>query len=153
MLQDYLHALGIQDIAIVHNEISMQSNWINQYDNWTTAKAAKQLLRLFHSNANKLLSKDSYDFLLQTLKDTQTGQKSIRGQLPTETIIAHKTGHSGKNNTGLTGALNDIGIVYMPDGSYFYLSVFVSNSMESTEESQVIIAEIASLAYDYFRAK
>ncbi len=150
VVENYLHNIGIKDIAIVHNEINMQAQWDRQFKNWTTAKATNKTLKLFYQNANNLLSKKSYGFLLNVLKGTQTGKKSIRGFLPKETIVAHKTGHSGKNKEGLTGAVNDIGIVFLPDGSHFYLSVLVSNSTEPDTTNQRIIAEIAKLAWDYF---
>lgn len=149
-VQSYLHKIGIKDIAIIHTEIVMQTEWEYQYKNWTTANASNQILQLFFENANTLLSTDSYNFLLETLKGTKTGRKSIRGFLPEETIVAHKTGHSGKNSKGLTGAVNDIGIVFLHDNSYFYLSILVSNSTEESEINQKIIAEIAKLAWDYF---
>lgn len=152
-VQSYLHTIGIEDIAIVHTEIAMQAEWENQYENWTTAKAANQILQLFFENTDNLLSTESHNFLLNVLKGTKTGRKSIRGLLPEETIVAHKTGHSGKNDSGLTGALNDIGIIFLPDNSFFYLSVLVSDSKESDETNQRIIAEIAKLTWDYFKNK
>lgn len=151
VVQSYLHTIGVKDIAIVHNEIVMQAKWEHQYENWTTANAANQVLQLFFENTNQRFNTESYDFLLQVLKDTKTGKKSIRGLLPEETVVAHKTGHSGKNDAGLIGALNDIGIVFLPDNTYFYLSVLVSNSMENSATSQQIIAEIAKLTWDHFK--
>ncbi len=150
VVQSYLKSIGIHDIAIRHNEIVMQSEWKNQYDNWTTANAANQLLESFFENTNHFLSPKSHQFLLETLKETKTGKKSIRGLLPKNAIIAHKTGHSGKNEQGLTAAQNDIGIIFLPNGKHFYLSVFVGDSMESHETNQLIIAQIAKLAWDYF---
>jgi len=149
-VQSYFHENGIKDIAIVHNELVMQAKWKNQYENWTTSNAANQALRLFYEKGNKLLKPNSYNFLLKTLKATKTGKKSIRGFLPKNTTVAHKTGHSGKNKVGLTGALNDIGIIFLPDDSYFYLSVLVSDSMEDSAATQKIIADIAKLTWDYF---
>ena len=107
-------------------------------------------MQLFFENSGNLLSTESYDFLLKTLTETQTGKKSIKGLLPEETAVAHKTGHSGKNSNGLTSAVNDIGIVFLPNGSYFYLSVLVSDSEESDETNQMIIAEIAKLSWNHF---
>lgn len=153
VLASYLYSIGIKEIAVIHTEISMQAAWENQYENWTTAIAANQALQLFFENRDDLLSNKSHQFLLDVLKGTETGKESIKGLLPEGTVVAHKTGYSGKNNKGVTGALNDIGIVFLPDGSYFYLSVFVSNSMESDETNQRIIAEIAKLGWDYFSAK
>ncbi len=150
VVETYLHELGIKDITIVHKEIDMQAKWERQYENWTTANASNQVLQLFFENNERLLSSESYQFLFGVLKATKTGGKSIRGLLPKESVVAHKTGYSGKNDDGLTGALNNIGIVFLPDNSHFYLSVFVSNSEESDETNQKIIAEIARLAWDYF---
>lgn len=150
VVQSYLHKIGIKDIAIVHTEIVMQAEWKRQYENWTTTNAANQVLQLFFENSNNLLSPESYNFLLKTLKGTKTGKKSFRGLLPEEAVVAHKTGHSGKNEQGLTGALNDIGIIFLPNGSYFYLSVLVSDSNEESDVNEKIIADIAKLTWNYF---
>ncbi|WP_028374968.1 class A beta-lactamase, subclass A2 [Leeuwenhoekiella sp. MAR_2009_132] len=149
VLQHYLQQLGIDDIAVIHTEMTMQSQFENQFENWTTARASTQLLKRFYENEN-LLSTESYLFLLETLKETTTGKSSIKGLLPATTAVAHKTGSSGQTEAGLTAALNDIGIVFLPDNTYFYLSVFVSNSSEDPETNQQIIAEIAKCTYDYF---
>jgi beta-lactamase class A/beta-lactamase class A VEB len=151
VVESYIHNIGIKDIAIVHTEIVMQAKWERQYENWTTAKASNQVLQLFFENANNQFSIESYDFLLNVLKGTQTGKKRIRGLIPEEAIVAHKTGYSGKNDDGITGALNNIGIVFLPEGSYFYLSVLVSDSKESDETNEKIIAEIAKLTWDHFK--
>lgn len=57
------------------------------------------------------------------MKRTKTGKKGIRGQLPKETTVAHKTGWSGKIANWTTEAVNNIGIVFLPNGEHFYISV------------------------------
>lgn len=153
ILEEYLRDKGIQDIAIKYNEEIQQSNWLNQFENWTTPKAANLALRKFYENKDNLLSKRSYKFLWKTMKGTKTGQNSIRGELPKNTIIAHKTGYSGRNKDGVTAALNDVGIVFLPNGKYFYLSVFVTDSKETDEVNQKIIADVAKVVWDYFVKK
>jgi len=147
-LQEFLHQIGIKEIAIKHTEIVMQSDWEKQYENWTTSQAANLALQIFFENHN-LLSDNSYTFLLKILKGTKTGGKSIKGLLPSNTVVAHKTGYSGIKN-GLIGAFNNIGIVFLPDGTSFYISILVSDSTESFEESQAIMAQVAKKAWDYF---
>ncbi len=149
-VQRFLHDIGIKDIAIVHNELIMQSAWPNQFENWTTAKAANQSLQIFYENRTNVLSLESHRFLLNILKGTKTGKKRIRGLLPKDAEVAHKTGTSGKNKNGLTGATNDIGIVFLPNGDHFYLSVLVCCSMESDDTNEQIIAEISKLVWNYF---
>jgi beta-lactamase class A/beta-lactamase class A VEB len=64
--------------------------------------------------------------------------------------VAHKTGHSGKNNEGVTGAQNDIGIIFLPDGRHYYLSILVSNSVEIGEVNRQIISGITKLTWQFF---
>jgi beta-lactamase class A/beta-lactamase class A VEB len=150
VVQSYLHGIGVKDIAVVHKEIEMQALWDRQYANWTTARAANQVLRIFFENKDDLLSPESHHFLLEVLKGTKTGLKDIRAFLPEDAVVAHKTGHSGKNDEGLTGALNNIGIVFLPNGAHFYISVLVSDATESEESCHRIIADIAKTAWDYY---
>jgi beta-lactamase class A len=149
-VETYLRKNGIEDVRIVHNEQVMQSNWINQYDNWTTANCANKMLLKYYKNKKKLLSKKSYSFLWEMMKATSTGPMRLKGELPESTIVAHKTGTSGKNDSGMIAAVNDIGIVFLPNGDYYFISVFVSNSMHSYEENEKIIADISKAAYSYF---
>lgn len=74
------------------------------------------------------------------------------GYLPTETEVAHKTGYSGRHaDTGVIAASNDVGIIVLPDGNAFAISVFVSDSKEGPEKSEKIIAEVAKACWDYFQ--
>lgn len=150
IVENYMKKCGISDISVKMNEVQMHENWNHQFQNWITPKASYQLLKLFYENKNQLLTQKSHRFLWKTMKATTTGAQSIRGFLPAQTIIAHKTGSSGTNKEGVTAALNDIGIVFLPNGKYFYLSVFVGNSKENAETNQKIIAQIALYAWNYF---
>lgn len=150
-VEEYIKKSGIQNIQITFNEEEMQAKWENMFQNWTTPKAASETLRLFYENKNNLLSEASYDFFWKKNKETTTGKNRIKGQLPEETIVAHKTGWSGTNNkTGITAAVNDIGIVFLPNGEYFIISVFVSESMENFDTNEKIIADIAKATYDFY---
>ncbi|MDY3511498.1 class A beta-lactamase, subclass A2 [Riemerella anatipestifer] len=152
-VEKYIRKSGINDIQITFNEKDMQAKWENMFQNWTTPKAASETLKLFYDNKNSLLSKSSYDFFWETNKETTTGKNRIRGQLPAETIVAHKTGSSGTNKeTGITAAVNNIGIVFLPNGEHFIISVFVSESKENFDTNEKIIADIAKATYDFYTA-
>lgn len=72
--------------------------------------------------------------------------------MPDEIIVAHKTGWSGTNKeTGITAAVNDIGIVFLPNGDYFIISVFVSESKENFDTNEKIIADIAKAPFDFYQ--
>ena len=150
-VEEYFKKNNIQDIQITFNEQDMQAKWENMFENWTTPKTASETLKMFYENKNNLLSKNSYDFFWKTNKETTTGKNRIKGQLPEGTIVAHKTGWSGTNKeTGITAAVNNIGIVFLPNGEYFIISVFVSESKESFDTNEKIIADIAKATYDFY---
>lgn len=150
-VEAYIKKSGIDDIQITFNEEDMQAKWENMFQNWTTPKAASETLKLFYENKNNLLSKNSYDFFWKTNKETTTGKNRIKGQLPEGTVVAHKTGWSGTNKeTGITAAVNNIGIVFLPNGAYFIISVFVSESKENFDKNEKIIADIAKATYDCY---
>lgn len=150
-VNDYIHSLGIKDVAILTNEETMQADWNVQYTNFSTPLAAAKLLEKFHKN--HILSKASQDFLWKTMVETTTGSTKIKALLPKNAILAHKTGWSGTNKEGLTGATNDIGIITLPNGKQFAIAIFVTNSMEKEATNDRMIAEIGKVTYDYFLSK
>jgi len=73
--------------------------------------------------------------------------------LPKNTKIAHRTGTSFTNDEGMTGAINDIGIIELPNDKKIFIAVFVHNTYETFEDSEKIIAEISKVAFDYYNKK
>ena len=80
---------------------------------------------------------------------TSTGDKRIKGLIPSRADVAHKTGTSGTRN-GITPGTNDVGIITLPDGKHFVIAVFVSDSRESNAVNERIIAEISKAVWDHF---
>ena len=153
IVEDYFVKNNIKDVSIKVNEEQQQANWDLQFENWTTPKAANETLAKFYKNKKKLLSQKSYDFIWKTMRETETGENRLKGLLPKGIIVAHKTGSSGANKDGLTAAVNDIGIIFMPNGKYFFISVFVTDSKENADTNEKIIADIAKETWNYFMAK
>ncbi|MBN9285802.1 MULTISPECIES: class A beta-lactamase, subclass A2 [unclassified Flavobacterium] len=147
----YIKSLKIPNTSIQATEAEMHEKWENQYLNTTTPFAAVLLLKKFYQL--QVLSPTSYDYLLNVLQGTKTGPDKIKGLLPQNVVVAHKTGSSFRKETGLKAAENDIGIVYLPGGQAFAIAVFVSDSMESDTTNNKIIAAISKAAFDYFSIK
>ena len=150
-VQKFINSKGIRNFTIKVNEEQMHQGFEFMYLNTTTANSANQLLKDFRDK--KIVSKTSTDFLMTTMLETSTGKNKIVAQLPESVPVAHKTGSSGKNEKGLTAAENDIGIVTMPGGKSYALSIFVSDSMESAETNTKMIADISKIVFDYFSKK
>ncbi|MBL7977630.1 MAG: class A beta-lactamase, subclass A2 [Bacteroidetes Order II. Incertae sedis bacterium] len=152
-VEHFFEKNNIKNVSIKFNEEEANANPELSFQNWTTPRAANETLARFYYNKKNLLSKKSHEFIWQTMKATETGLNRLRGQLPKDAIIAHKTGSSGTNKQGITSAVNDIGIIFLPNGKYFFISVFVTNSKENAATNEKIIADIAKVAWDYFMAK
>jgi beta-lactamase class A len=147
-VEKYLHKIGIEDIAIKYNEVGMHKNWNNQYKNWSTTNAMNQLLlKLFEG---KILSKTNTDFIYKTLIETSTGKNRITKLLPLGTIVAHKTGSSDTNKEGITAAVNDVGIITLPNGQHLILSIFISDAKAEYDILESTIAEIAKVIFDNY---
>ena len=144
-VNDYIHRLGIKNIAIVATEAQMALNWEVQYENWCTPNAMVALLRLFLDG--EVLSPSSRELLMQFLKATSTGPHRIKGLLPSGTVVAHKTGTSNTNEKGITAATNDVGIIFLPGGSYLILAVYIRDSRADEKIREGVIARIASTAW------
>jgi beta-lactamase class A len=139
------------DFTIKNNEEGMHQNWDAQFLNTTTPNFSSQLLKRFLEN--KLLTKKSTKFLYKTMVETSVGQNRIKGKLPLKTEVAHRAGSSFTNDAGLTGAINDIGIVKLPNGNHFVISVFVHNTTEKFKDGEEIIANISKATWDYYTKK
>jgi len=104
------------------------------------AAMADLLLKIY---SKKLHKPESADLLLDIMRRCQTGDARIKGMLPPDTVVAHKTGSIGST-------INDVGIVTLPDNAgHVVLALFVKQGTKS-EASEKAIAEISRTVYDYF---
>ena len=150
-VQKFIKSKGIKNFQIKADEEKMHQGYEFMYWNWTTTNAANTLLKKFYDG--KVVSKNSTDFLMKTMLETNTGANKIVAQLPKGTWVAHKTGSSGKDEKGLTVAENDMGIITLSNGKHYALSVFVSDSMESEATNTKMVADISKIVFDYFSKK
>lgn len=134
--------------VIKNDEEQMHQNWEAQFLNTTTPNFSNLLLKGFFEK--ELLSEKSTQFLYKTMVETSVGKDRIKGKLPPNSEVAHRTGSSFTNEKGLTGAINNIGIVKLPNGNHLIISVFVCNTTEKFTDGETLIADIAKVAWDYY---
>jgi beta-lactamase class A len=92
----------------------------------------------------QIVDRTTSDEIIEILKQCQTGAGRIRGLLPQDTIVAHKTGTIG-------GSTNDTGMVFLPyRGDHLLITVLTKGANASPAERERVIADIARFAYDYF---
>ena len=141
----FLSENGVREIAVVNTEKEIGRDWETQYQNWATPPGAISLLRALHERRG--LSEASRALMLKLLVETTTGPRRLKGLLPKDAIVAHKTGTSGTRD-GITGATNDIGIITLPNGKHLAIAVFVSDSAADEATREAVIAKIAKAAWD-----
>ena len=150
-VQKSIHDLGVKNIAISTTEMVQVANDTIQYQNWSTPIAMNELLEIFYEG--DYLSKESQDLLLAYMSiSNKWFDRRIKGLLPEETELAHKTG-TARTYNGLTRATNDAGIITLPDGSHLAITVFISDSYDSQTKREMTIARASKEAYDYWTRK
>jgi beta-lactamase class A len=142
----YIAGLGINDIAIKNTEREMHQSWDLQFKNWTTPTAMANLLDMFYKG--HVLAPKTAAFLRTTLEETITGKNRIKGLLPVGTTVAHKTGMGERN--GVIGAVNDVGVITLPNGQHVSIALFITKTSESVPALEKLMAEISRRVFDYF---
>ena len=146
----YVQSLGVKSIVIAATEEEMHKEWNVQFTNWCKPRAMLRLLDILYKG--KSLTKTSNDFLLKILTETTSGPNKIKGLLPKNAQVAHKTGLSDTKD-GILAATNDAGIMTLPNGEHVAIVVFVSNTPVDEKTRDGVIAQISKAAWDYFLAK
>lgn len=149
-VQDFISQQGIKDITIKVNEQQMRT-WDNLYLNTTTPIATTLLLEKFYQG--KILKKETSSYLYQIMVETSRGTTWMKAGLPQGTELAHRTGISNTNEQNLRAAMNDIGIVKLPNGHHFTLSIYLMNITEKRVDSEKLIADITEATWKYFTSK
>lgn len=110
-------------------------------DTSTPEAMSNLLLKLFKEPILKPVSKA---LLLDIMKRCETGLTRIKGLLPPDTEVMHKTG-------SIAMTANDVGIITLPgDGGHVVISVFVKSSEKGIADREHAIAEVSRTIYDYF---
>jgi beta-lactamase class A len=148
VVEDYIQSVGIKGIAVNATEAEMAAGWEVQYLNWCKPADVVRLLDIFYQG--KALSKNSNDFLWKIMTETSTGPNRIKGMLPKDAVVAHKTGSSPTNDAGLSPATNDVGIITLPNGKHLAIAILVCNSTADEATRELVIAKIAKAAWDYY---
>jgi beta-lactamase class A len=112
-------------------------------DTATPDDMAALLVRL---QRGSLLPRPFTNLLLDLMARVKTGPQRLKGRLPPDTIVAHKTGTTEV-------VMNDVGLITLPDGGgHLAMAVFTTNGARLAA-TQNTIAEMAAAAYEAFTGK
>lgn len=154
VVQKYVTRIGLKNMHILSKEEEMHKDRNLQYKNDSNAQTILALLKLIYKE--KVLSDESRAVLLAIMKNTRTGPKRIRGLLPAGTVVANKTGTGAEN--GKMAAINDVGIIYLPNGKAVLVAMMVGEltceiekSVEAFDACEALIANISKDVYDFYK--
>ncbi len=149
-VQKFINKQGIKDFVIKVNEQEMRT-WENLYINTTTPLATTELLEKFYKG--KVIKKKSTKYLYQIMVECSRGLTWMKAGLPEGTELAHRTGISGTNENNLRVAMNDVGIVKLPNGKHLIISIYLKNITETRESTEKIISDITKETWKYYSTK
>lgn len=136
-----------KDFVIKNNEEDMHKDWESQFINKATPNAFANLLKNFYDG--KILNTKHTEWLYKSMVNSPTGSKRLKGKLP-NIVIAQRAGTSFTNDKGVTGAINNVGIIELPNNQKIYIAVFVHNTTEEFGDGEEIIADIAKITWEYY---
>ena len=114
-----------------------------------SAEACVSVLeRLWHGD---LLSAAMTDTLKAVLGRCKTAPDRLPGMLPKGTPVARKTGTGGSWN-GVTIAINDVGVIRLPNGADVAIAVLVGEVHGPVVRTERFIARVARTVFDAWSA-
>ncbi len=141
----YIHGLGIVGISVRDTEKTLGKDVRAQYRNYAQPSALVALLRVIADRSP--FSQEHTRLLLHWMTDTHTGEHRLRGLIPKGTLVAHKTGTSGRDH-GIVRATNDVGLITLPDSRKLAITVLITDSPENEAVREAVIAQIAKAVWE-----
>ena len=105
-----------------------------------TATPSGLLKFLEQLNARALISRASTRRLLRIMAGATTGAGRIKAGVPDGARVAHKTG-TGPTVQGIVSAINDAGVVVLPDRRRYAIVAFLAGATIPPPECEAAIAE------------
>ncbi len=137
-------SLGVAGFHLQRDEQAVDLDARLQYGNWFTPRSAVALL-LRLSQHSPLTPQHTAMLLGWMTHGTLPARLSAN--LPTGTVVAHRTG-SGGTYRGLQPTTNDMALITLPDGRKLAIAVFVTDAAATPEQCEAAIARIGRAVYD-----
>jgi beta-lactamase class A len=150
VLQQYLDSLGFTNIHQQDSEHTLHGDQHLQYRDYAEPAATVALLRLLADHSP--LTPDHTALLNKWMLEATSGPKRIKGLLPPNTPVAHKTGSSGVE-WGMIPATNDVGLITLPPvagkpARRLALAIYVTDAHVDQDAAESVIARISKAIYD-----
>lgn len=135
----------VKNVPLSFQQAGMRKFLTDPRDTATPDGTVQLLARLYRG---ELLHASSTAYLKSALAASTPGPDRLKGLLPPNTTVAHKTGTTA-TVAGLNGSTNDVGVIDLPrNQGPFAIAVYVSGSSRDESARANVIARIARATYD-----
>lgn len=117
-------------------------------DGAKAAGIAKALARLARGD---LLSPASTRLILDTMGQTKSGPRRLKGGVPEGWTFGHKTG-TGQYFDGMQSGYNDVGILTAPDGTTYTVAVMIGSTRTSYAARMEMMQSVTRAVVAYHEA-
>ncbi len=131
-------------VPVAVHDSAARAMLLDPRDTGTAAACVQVLERLWRG---RLLSGAMTDTLESLLSRCKTAPDRLPGMLPKGTPVARKTGTGGVSE-GVTVAVNDVGVIRLPNGDDVAIAVLIGESREPVRRADRTIARIARTVFD-----
>jgi beta-lactamase class A len=142
-----IRELRAQISQAVHDSAA-QAMLLDPRDTGTAEACVHLLERLWRGD---LLSAAMTDTLKSMLARCETAPHRLPGLLPKGTPVARKTGTGGTSG-GVTVAINDVGVMRLPNGDDVAIAVLIGEPRGSVPRAEKVIARVARTVFDAWTA-
>jgi beta-lactamase class A len=142
-----IRELRAQVPSAVHDSAA-RAMLIDPRDTGTAEACVRLLERLWRGD---LLSAAMTDTLKSVLGRCKTARNRLPALLPKGTRVARKSG-TGGTTAGVTVAINDVGVIRLPNGDDVAIAVLVGEPRGSVRRTERVIARVARTVFDAWSA-
>jgi beta-lactamase class A len=128
-------------------DAAMQAYLDNPLDGATPIATVEALSAI---KRGEVLSPASTTFLLDTMAQARTGPHRLKGGLPADWSIAHKTG-TGQDWRGASMGINDVGLLTAPDGKTYAVAVFMRRTHQPVPARLAFMQAVSRAVVDTWR--
>ena len=134
------------EVPDARRRIAFEAYLDNPVDGASAGAIAAALARLARG---ELLSPASTKLFIDTLTQTSSGPRRLKGGVSPGWTIAHKTG-TGQFYDGQQSGYNDVALLYAPDGAAYAIAVMIGRTTRPTLERMAMMQSVtrAVIAYD-----
>ncbi len=136
------------EVPAAERREAFESYLADPIDGAAPAAIAEALVRLAEGD---LLSDLSTDLLLRTLELTRSGPRRLKGGVPSDWTIGHKTG-TGQFYGGEQSGYNDVGLLTSPDGRNYGVAVMIGRTSRPTIARMQLMQQVVRAVVRYDQA-